>query len=175
MKEIIIINGSGGVGKDTFVEFCAKYCKVKNISSVDKVKEAAKVLTGWDGTKDEKSRKLLADLKELGIRYNDAPFRYIIESAKEFKESKDEELMFVHIREIEEIEKVKKATGARTLIVTNKNVALITSNESDKNVMKYEYDLRVKNDGTLEDLEEIAKTFISSLKEKTRQEEESVR
>lgn len=174
MKEIIIINGSGGVGKDTFVEFCAKYCKVKNVSSVDKVKEAARVLTGWDGTKDEKSRKLLVDLKELGIKYNDAPFKYIQESAKEFKES-EEELMFVHIREIEEIEKVKRATGARTLLVTNKNVPIITSNESDKNVMKYEYDLRIKNDGTLKDLEEIAKTFVFRFKEKTRQNEESER
>ncbi len=165
MKQIIVINGSGGVGKDTFVEFCQKYCKIKNISSVDKVKEAARVLTGWNGSKDEKSRKLLVDLKQLGIQYNDAPFKYIVESAEEFQKTEDE-IMFVHIREIEEIEKVKKATNAKTLLVTNKNVPIITSNESDKNVMNYQYDFYIKNDGTLEDLDMVAKKFISSFRGK---------
>ena len=48
MKEIVVINGSGGVGKDTFVQFCGEYTPIMNISSVDKVKEAAKVLAGWN-------------------------------------------------------------------------------------------------------------------------------
>lgn len=163
MKEIFIINGSGGVGKDTFVEFCEKYCRVKNISSVDNVKEAARILTGWDGTKDEKSRKLLVDLKQLGIEYNDAPFKYIVQSVQEF-ENNNEEIMFIHIREISEIEKVKKAINAKTILVTNKNVETITSNESDKNVENYEYDFHIKNDGTLEDLDKIANTFVNKLK-----------
>lgn len=174
MKEIIIINGSGGVGKDTFVEFCQEYCKIKNISSVDKVKEAARVLTGWDGTKDEKSRKLLVDLKQLGIEYNDAPFKYIVDSANEFKKT-DEELMFVHIREISEIEKVKKATNAKTLLVTNKNVAPITSNESDKNVMNYQYDFYIRNDGTLEELNSIAEKFVTNFRKREEKEQEDER
>lgn len=29
-KQIIIINGTGGCGKDTFVDFCSKYGKVVN-------------------------------------------------------------------------------------------------------------------------------------------------
>ena len=164
MKEVFIINGSGGVGKDTFVEFCQKYCKVKNISSVDKVKEAARILTGWDGTKDDKSRKLLVDLKQLGIEYNDAPFKYIVESYNDFEKT-DEELMFIHIREISEIEKVKNAVNAKTILVTNKNVELIVSNESDKNVMNYEYDYNIKNDGTLEELNQMAKEFVNSFKD----------
>lgn len=159
MKQVIIINGSGGVGKDTFIEFCQKYTKVMNISSVDKVKEAAKVLAGWNGEKDEKSRKLLADLKELGIWYNDAPFRYISERIKEFKES-DDNIIFIHVREIEEIEKCKKEFGAKTLLVTNKNVPEILSNTSDSNVKNYNYDYYIKNDGTLEDLENVAETFV---------------
>ena len=62
MKNIIIINGTGGSGKDTFVEFVSKYSKVFNFSSVDKVKEVARVI-GWSGTKSEKDRKFLSDLK----------------------------------------------------------------------------------------------------------------
>ena len=56
-KNIVIINGTGGAGKDTFVSFCSEFVKVLNVSSVDKVKEAAKILVGWNGEKDEVSRK----------------------------------------------------------------------------------------------------------------------
>ena len=83
-KRIVIINGVGGSGKDTFVELCAKHANVINISSVDKVKEAAKVLVGWNGEKDEKSRKLLVDLKKISIEYNDYPTAYILEEHKNF-------------------------------------------------------------------------------------------
>ena len=139
MKQIIVINGSGGVGKDTFVEFCRKYAKVLNISSVDKVKEAANILTGWNGEKDEKSRKLLSDLKDLGIKYNDAPLKYISEKAEEFKTSNNE-LMFVHVRECEEVEKCKNKCNAKTLLITNKNVPAISSNISAREVANYKYD-----------------------------------
>lgn len=162
MKEIVVINGSGGVGKDTFVQFCGEYTSIMNISSVDKVKEAAKVLAGWNGEKDEKSRKFLSDLKELGIEYNDAPFKYISNMAEEFKNS-DKQIMFVHIRECEEIEKCKQCLNAKTLLITNKNVAAINTNVSDRDVNKYEYDYYINNDGTLEELKQKAKEFVEEL------------
>ena len=162
MKEIVVINGSGGVGKDTFVQFCNEYIPIMNISSVDKVKEAAKVLAGWNGEKDEKSRKFLSDLKELGIEYNDAPFKYISNMAEEFKNS-DKQIMFVHIRESEEIEKCKKCLNAKTLLITNKNVAAINTNVSDRDVDKYKYDYHISNDGTLEELKQKAKEFVEKL------------
>ena len=62
-KNIIVINGTGGSGKDTFVEYVSKYAKVYNFSSVDKVKEIAKLI-GWTGTKTDKDRKFLSDLKK---------------------------------------------------------------------------------------------------------------
>lgn len=60
-KHIFIINGSGGVGKDTFVEMVQvelnnilkKFHTVINFSSVDKVKEIAKEI-GWDGKNQKK-------------------------------------------------------------------------------------------------------------------------
>ena len=64
MKKIFILNGSGGVGKDTFV-YCVKDYVIRikgkyveHISSVSEVKKKAKQL-GWDGEKDEKGRTLL--------------------------------------------------------------------------------------------------------------------
>ena len=161
-KNIIIINGTGGAGKDTFVSFCAEVEKVLNISTVDKVKEAAAILVGWNGEKDEVSRKLLVDLKQLSIAYNDAPTKYICDMAEKFKQS-DDKLMFVHIREAEEIEKAKKLLNARTLLITNPRVQLITSNNSDGKVNEYKYDYYIQNDGTLDDLKEKAKKFVEEL------------
>ena len=158
---IIIINGSGGAGKDTFVEYCAQYTNVMNVSAVDLVKEAAKIL-GWQGEKDEKARKMLSDIKSISINYNDGPTNYIVSRANEFQSS-DFDLMFVHIREPEEIEKAKILLGAKTLLVKNSNKEIITSNESDRRVEEYNYDFIIDNSGSLEALEAEAKKFVNNI------------
>ena len=161
-KNIVIINGTGGAGKDTFVSFCSEITRVLNVSAVDKVKEAAQILVGWNGEKDEVSRKLLVDLKQLSVDYNDAPTKYIVSKSEEFKNS-DDELMFVHIREAKEIDKSKELLNAKTLLITNPRVKLITSNDSDGKVNEYEYDYYIVNDGTLEDLKNKAVKFVEEL------------
>lgn len=162
-KKIVIINGTGGAGKDTFVTFCSEIEKVLNISTVDKVKEAAKILVGWNGEKDEISRKLLVDLKKISIDYNDAPTKYVLEMAEQFRKSENN-LMFIHIREIDEIEKTKNLLNAKTLLITNPRVKLITSNNSDGKVNEYTYDYYIENDKTLEDLKNKAIEFVDELK-----------
>ena len=72
----------------------------------------------------------------------------------------DSEYLFIHIREIEEIKKIKKLLNAKTLLIVNPRVELITSNSSDANVYKYEYDYKIENSGSLEDLKQKAKEFI---------------
>ena len=97
-QRIFIINGSGGVGKDTFVELFTKHYgeeKVWNYSSVDKVKRIAKEI-GWTGTKTEKDRKFLSDLKLLTTEYNDMPMEDLKEKVKEFRSSQAE-MLFLHI------------------------------------------------------------------------------
>lgn len=71
--------------------------------------------------------------------------------------------MFIHIREIAEIEKIKQIIDAKTLLVKNPKVKLILSNESDANVNNYEYDYVLLNNGTLEDLEKKAKDFVKKI------------
>ena len=41
-KQVFIINGSGGCGKDTFVSLVSDIVYTTNFSSVDKVKEIAR-------------------------------------------------------------------------------------------------------------------------------------
>jgi len=159
-KEIVIINGVGGCGKDTFVEFCAKYGKVMNFSSVDKVKEVARVI-GWDGQKTEKDRKFLSDLKKLTTEYNDMAFNSMKEVVSKF-ETTDDKLLFLHIREPEEIKRAVDAFGAKALLVRREGLAKIESNYSDASVENYNYDYIIENT-TLEKLEEDAKKFIEKI------------
>ena len=166
MKKVaIVINGAGGVGKDTLCELAAKHFKVKNISSITPIKEIA-AMCGWDGKKDNKARKFLSDLKNLCVEYNDYPTAWAKRQYDEFMLS-DEEVMFVHIREPEEIKKFVLATGgvAKTLLVRG---GARMSNEkygnvSDDCVEDYEYDYYFMNDKTLEEAEAEFVRFIADI------------
>ena len=96
-KTVIVINGAGGVGKDTLCDIAAKHFKVRNISSVTPIKEIA-AMTGWNGAKDDKSRKFLSDLKSLCANYNDFPTVWAKAQYDDFLTT-DEQILFVHIRE----------------------------------------------------------------------------
>ena len=159
-KVIVIINGTGGSGKDTFVEFCSKYTSVMNFSSIDKVKEVAKVI-GWSGGKTDKDRKFLSDLKKLTTEYNDMAFNSIKDAVISFKNNGDN-ILFIHIREPEEIERAKTAFSAKTLLIKRIGYENINTNYSDASVDNYSYDYMIENT-TLEELENNAKKFVKKL------------
>lgn len=167
-KQIFVINGSGGVGKDTFVELVSvelndklkRFHTVVNFSSVDKVKEIAREV-GWDGKKSEKDRKFLSDLKSLTSDYYDMPFQSMKHKIEEFTKSDEEQVLFLHIREPEEIKRVVNEFGAKSILIVRDSVMHITSNVSDKNVFNYHYDIVIENNGTIEDLQEKVKQFVN--------------
>ena len=72
-------------------------------------------------------------------------------------------ILFLHIREPKEIQRVKEAFNAITLFIKNDNVADITSNMADANVKNYDYDVIIDNSGSLEELAYKAKEFINIL------------
>ena len=160
-KLVVIINGNGGVGKDTLCEFAKDAFAIRNISAITPIKEIASRY-GWKGEKDAKARKFLADLKVLTTEYNDMSFMSMSKKVAEFKED-DAEIMFLHIREPENIERAVNAFGAKTLLVKRVGLQNITSNFSDANVDNYDYDYRIEND-TLEGLEFSALLFIEKLR-----------
>lgn len=163
-KKVFIINGSGGVGKDTFCEYVGHYAKVKVISSIDLVKDYASKM-GWNGSKTPRDRKFLSDLKDLLTKYNDYPFRDICQKVLWFKED-DNEFLFIHIREPEEIDRAKREFNAHTILMINDNVKGIYSNHADARVLEYNYDIVIDNSGTLKDLEIIAKDFVEKWRNK---------
>lgn len=162
-KTVIVINGAGGVGKDTLCELAAKHFKVYNISSITPIKEVA-AMCGWQGEKDDKARKFLSDLKRLTVLYNDYPTVWAKAKYDAFLES-DDDIMFVHIREAEEIAKFVRATGgaAKTLLVRggSRMTKAHYGNVSDDGVENYPYDYYFLNEKTLAEAEE---DFCSLLK-----------
>lgn len=167
-KQVFIINGSGGVGKDSFVEEVRNQAdistKVDNYSSVSKVKEVAKII-GWNGAKTEKDRKFLSDLKLLTTEYNDMPLNDMKRFANSVMNDDVDisKILFLHIREPEEIAKAVnefKEYNAKTILVKRDSVKHITSNMADENVYNYNYNIVINNNGTIEDLKEKAKCFL---------------
>ena len=145
-KKIFVINGSGGVGKDTFVQFVSEfYCRltnkqVINYSSVYEIKKIAKDI-GWTGSKTERDRKFLCDLKLIVSEYNDLPFAAMRGKVDAFKSSTDEDILFLHIREPEEIKRAVQEFNAITILVKRDNIPHITSNLADDRVFNYDYDI----------------------------------
>lgn len=177
-KLVIIINGKGGSGKDTFCEAVLRhytygsnfYCGAVLIaSSITRVKDAAQVL-GWAGGKELKDRKFLSDLKDLWTAYNDGPFLYLADYYKYFVDGcfsvTGNDIFFVHIREPQEIEKFKqfvlKDGHARccTLLIDTKRASGDYGNHADDDVALYNYDFIFHNDGPFETVNQDAFKFF---------------
>jgi len=88
MKYVVLINGPASAGKDTFVKLVHELARfketggcrisVRSISAVDRIKCAASDL-GWRGEKDDKSRAMLSDLKDLADKHLNATLNYIFD------------------------------------------------------------------------------------------------
>lgn len=163
IKHIIVINGLPRSGKDTFVYLVSKYAITSNFSSVDFVKDVAKY-AGWNGEKDGKSRLFLSKLKELLSKYDDIPYKKIKEEIIWFMEQKEQEFLFIHIREPDEIKRIVNDFGAKTLLVRRSNNQQVVSNDSDKYIENYKYDYVLNNDSDIESLDRKAKGFVDYLR-----------
>jgi hypothetical protein len=174
--KIIIINGYPETGKDKFVNYFREISnyRVKNISSVDKVKMIAEICFNWNGKKDDKSRKFLSNIKEAWSEYNDGPTTYMINKIESdikyvINNNKDinKNIYFLHIREPNEIKKIKKYFDKNnydiiTLII-KKDRDNIPENNSDKNVNNYKYDYTILNNGTELELKQKSIDFFNEI------------
>ncbi len=116
---------------------------------------------GWPGTKTEKDRKFLSEFKQAWAEYNDGPYSETVKAIEDFRKS-DNDILFIHIREPEEIKKVQNTFDSITLLIKREGLANIESNESDKNVDDYNYDYTIIN-SNLENLDREARKFVSEI------------
>lgn len=180
---VIILNGRPTAGKDTFVEMVKKYCDmydyawVSHISSVNPIKEFLTDKLGWDGNKDDATRKLMADIKKYwDSRDGYTSVSYCVGEILEYINAeaikKDDKIIFVDIREPYNISKIVKSLNALkdvfniktyTVFIDRPQVAVDHGNASDDNVENFVYDAVIFNNGTYGAFEKLAHEFVESL------------
>ena len=168
-KSVIIINGCGGVGKDTLCNIASNHYDVLNISSITPIKEIA-ARCGWNGEKTNSARRFLSELKRIVTEYNDYPLTWLRERYNEFVAGGDM-IMFVHIREPHEIEKFKREICSDALTILVRGGARMGGggnygNASDDLVEDYRYDYYYTNDKALSDIEEDFIPFLDKIMER---------
>lgn len=159
--KIYVINGFPGSGKTTFEEYVGKLIKhVSILSTINPIKEMAYDF-GWNGEKDAKGRKLLADLKRAWVTYDDQPFQYISHELQGIDYDWPDCVVFIDSREPEEIKKLCEEFGAKSVLIRRAAIENNEqSNESDANVLNYDYDIVIENNGDLGDLALAAENFV---------------
>ncbi len=174
MKAVIVINGKGGIGKDTLINAVVESgATVFNVSTIDPIKDMCSHLNK-QGEKDLAYRQLLSDVKKAVDAYYETKngISYTNEQALNamtlwHKQTElignENSFMFVHIREPENIEKFIDAANQKVSAWKDENISvaslLVTSdraledygNSSDNNVENYDYDLVFESNGTKEE------------------------
>ena len=166
-KLIIVVNGKGGVGKDTVCALTARLFHAKPISSITPVKEIA-LQCGWSGEKDTKSRMFLADLKQLLIAYNDFPIQYLTREVQACQADPGADILFVHIREADQIEEFLRLIHGKavTLLIRSSRPGLssaVYGNSADDDVERYHYDYIFDNDCGQAVLFQAVERFMTAL------------
>lgn len=175
--QVVIINGMGASGKSTFCSMCRDYATslkfsqpvyVQELSTVDWVKDVA-TFCGWQGTKTEKDRKFLSDLKLALEAWDNSPVDSVLSKMSRAIGSEAHWIFFVNCREGRNIDQLKLLIKQRfnwpvkTVLVRNPHTKIITSNMADAQVEFYTYDEYISNAGDLEDLKVTAKKFVDSI------------
>jgi hypothetical protein len=164
-KIVIVINGKAETGKDTLCDFVINKYHAEKRSSITPILKIARE-NGWDGIKDNKSRKFLSDLKRTFIDFNNLPNKYLTEECDNFLKSNND-ILFVHIRESDQIKdflaNVKDSCQCCTLLISNTmdDKPVLWGNDSDDNADNYPYDYIYYN---IKPLEEAEKDFLEFFK-----------
>ena len=158
-----MINGPAEVGKDTFIGICGKFLgkqNVKNYSSIEPAKKAAPTL-GCQYDQGEKTRDFLKRLKDLSDEFWECSTNHLRNSIE--KKCQGKVLVFLHIREPYNIDKIKAYYPEILTCHINRIGSTMFNNPADTSTWGYEYDFYIDNSGTLGDLHVLAWEFIQKL------------
>lgn len=160
MRKVWIVNGSPRSGKDTFCDYVARALpddvKAKTFSTIDALRNIACLCMGYnESDKSPEGRRFLSELKRITTEYNNLSFnetKRIVENCTG--------VLFIHCREPKEIDKIKALDSSIQTVFVERG-SRVWGNASDDDVDKYIYDIYVSNTGTLDDLRDKAKEFVS--------------
>ena len=152
-KTIIIVNGQGGVGKDTLCKYFCNYYNGMIASSITPIKQKAKRL-GWKEKKEDSDRAFLSDLKILLNKYFNDVDNYILHIVDTFVKG-EKKVLFLMVREPDDIDRYKaifteKGIRTKTLLIRREAVQREFGNMADDGVFDYGYDYIFDNDNPIE-------------------------
>lgn len=167
-EHLFLINDFIVTHNTTFEDYfstVANICEntVYKTSMVRAVKNIAQ-MCGWQGGKSDKDRKFLADLKTLLDDYNNFAFESVVNDILK-AEKEHYEYIFVDAREPNDIDKIKEiGLNCYAILIKRKETTeKFYGNDADDNVMNYNYDYIIENNGTLDDLRASAETFFNEI------------
>lgn len=179
---VVCVNGAPQSGKTSFETLCQSQLDSSLIySSITPIKALATVF-GWDGySKEEPDRRMLSNLKKTVDDWyrerNKVPYtvtmtyeairKYVLDYSCPLFYRNEEDgkvVAFVDVREPRDLAYFKEKFNATTVIVEREPKELKNwGNYSDNGVYNYEYDVKILNYTTIEDLGRIAHLFLSHL------------
>lgn len=163
LKKWFILNGNQGSGKDAFKAALSMHARVVSISTVDTPKAIAREF-GWNGEKTDENRNMLSDLKDWWTKYFDGSYHYVGRWLSYFLDNDDFDILTVDSREPEEITRFVNEFDFETILIERDSANHTASNHADSNVHGYDnYDYVIYNNGTLEDLDNLAKAFVENI------------
>lgn len=183
MRKLIITNGTGGAGKDTFCNMITSLLLTKNLTvlKASYVDDTRSMLKEWFGidtsAKTDKDRQLLASVNKALEVYDDVPFKncchLIDDMFCDFTEidpydyqGKDSEfdVIFLDVRDPIVIDKFKNMyNNVYAVLIDNGKTNIATT--EDANVRNYRYDYIIANTGSLDYLLSQAENFVSNISE----------
>ena len=164
MKQIIIINGYAGSGKDTFIDMCQECTRATRLWTSTPAKKALMEL-GWDGVnKGADIRYVLQQLIEMSEFMFDGTVAYLDVALAKISDG----LVFIHCREHGKINRLKTRYNAKTLFISSeraKQLAKTTlSNTSDTCCLEnYDYDTVIDNNDGFAELRQKAKEYCEEM------------
>ena len=166
--QVFFVNGNPRSGKDTFIDMVKEALNGRAYSTswIDPVKE----ILGIDGldlsAKTEFDRRLLADVGDSLERHSS----FLSRRCVAFAEARltPARTVFIYARQGGPIRTMEAmlhdlnpAIVTRRLLVVRPGVGELTSNAADAGVNLLGYDVQVHNDGTLDNLEDLAELFAA--------------
>lgn len=151
-KQIFILNGTAGAGKDTFANLLNEYYPTKHISSITPIKNAAETL-GWSGEKTPEYREFLCEMKKFVNSKGEFIWNYLDKEVEDFRRDNKTQILLIDIREPDEIKKAVKRYSAKTILITGheRDIKMVLSNSADREVSRYDnYDYKIYNDSSLD-------------------------
>lgn len=155
IPKVIIVNGPARSGKDTFAKILGELYSVEKLSIIDLSKDIASMI-GWDGTKGDRSRRLLSDIKALIDTYNDASFTYLKNKVADIMIADECEYILIDARKIQDIERLMREFDAISVYIKNEQVKCVTTNIDDIDAMFVNpiYTHVIDNNGTIDEFRE---------------------